>query len=102
MAPDLRSPAESAGVRPVLYARALVVRTSHMAPHTLGIAMALLVTALTQISPARAQGDPLAGKRLYADVERYASFGLHRYGTEGDRATTDWIADEMRKAGLAV
>jgi len=61
------------------------------------------MTVLTQLtSPAPAQDDPLAGQRLYADVERYASFGIHRYGTEGDRLTTDWIADEMRKAGLAV
>ncbi len=59
--------------------------------------------ALSRLAtPAHSQDDPLAGARLYADVERYASFGIHRYGTEGDRATTDWIADEMRKAGLAV
>ena len=63
----------------------------------------VLMTALSQLAtPARAQDDPLAGKRLYADVERYASFGIHRYGTEADRLTTNWIADEMRKAGLAV
>jgi hypothetical protein len=61
------------------------------------------MTALSQLAvPARAQDDPLAGQRLYSDVERYASFGIHRYGTEADRLTTDWIADEMRKAGLAV
>src|SRR5437016_1495362 len=73
-----------------------------MASHLVRTALACLMTALTQISPTRAQDDPVAGKRLYADVERYASFGIHRYGTEADRATTDWIADEMRKAGLAV
>ncbi len=61
------------------------------------------MTAVSQLAtPAVAQSDPLDGKRLYADVERYASFGIHRYGTEADRLTTDWIADEMRKAGLAV
>jgi hypothetical protein len=61
------------------------------------------MTAVSQLAtPARAQDDPLAGQRLYADVTRYASFGIHRYGTDGDRATTDWIADEMREAGLAV
>jgi len=74
-----------------------------MAPHLFRITLVWLMTALSQFaSPARAQDDPLAGIRLYADVERYASFGIHRYGTEADRATTDWIADEMRKAGLAV
>jgi hypothetical protein len=55
------------------------------------------MTAISQLAtPARAQDDPLAGKRLYADVERYASFGIHRYGTEADRVSTVWIADEMR------
>jgi len=67
------------------------------------IVTVLLMTALSQFTaPGRAQDDPLAGAKLYADVERYGSFGIHRYGTEGDRGTTDWIADEMRKAGLAV
>jgi len=57
----------------------------------------VLMTAISQLAtPARAQDDPLAGKRLYADVERYASFGIHRYGTEADRVSTVWIADEMR------
>jgi hypothetical protein len=74
-----------------------------MAPRSFCIALVLLMTALSQLTaPARAQDDPLAGQRLYADVERYASFGIHRYGTDGDKLTTDWIADEMRKAGLAV
>jgi len=74
-----------------------------MTSHLFRIVPVCLMTVLTQLtSPAPAQDDPLAGQRLYADVERYASFGIHRYGTEGDRLTTDWIADEMRKAGLAV
>src|ERR1043166_8442044 len=86
-----------------LYARAFDVPTSTMVRHLVPIVLVLLMTALSQLAtPARAQDDPLAGKRLYADVERYASFGIHRYGTEADRLTTDWIADEMRKAGLAV
>jgi hypothetical protein len=73
-----------------------------MVPRSL-FKLALLMTALSQLTtPARAEDDPLAGARLYADVERYASFGIHRYGTDGDRATTDWMAGEMRKAGLAV
>jgi hypothetical protein len=46
--------------------------------------------------------DFLAGARLYADVARYASFGSHRFGSPGDRATADWIAGELQAAGFAV
>ena len=47
-------------------------------------------------------GDALSGASLYADVTRYASFGLHRFGSPGDRATTDWIAGELKAAGFDV
>src|SRR6266700_3128316 len=46
--------------------------------------------------------DFLAGAKLYADVARYASFGSHRFGSPGDRATADWIAGELQAAGFAV
>ncbi len=46
--------------------------------------------------------DFLAGTKLYADVARYASFGSHRFGSPGDRATADWIAGELQAAGFAV
>ena len=67
----------------------------------------VMMAALSQIPiSAHAQDgkatDPFAGGNLYADVERYASFGIHRFGTAGDHGTTDWIADELRKAGLGV
>ncbi|MDE2364364.1 MAG: hypothetical protein KGM42_16935 [Hyphomicrobiales bacterium] len=45
--------------------------------------------------------DALSGARLYADVARYASFGQHRFGSVGDRETTDWIAAELKAAGFA-
>ena len=44
----------------------------------------------------------LSGAKLYNDVARYASFGSHRFGSPGDRATTDWIAGELQAAGLSV
>lgn len=44
--------------------------------------------------------DPLGGANLYADVETYVSLGVHRFGTDTDRKTTDWIADELSSAGL--
>ncbi|TWA98467.1 hypothetical protein [Bradyrhizobium stylosanthis] len=46
--------------------------------------------------------DVLSGAILYEDVARYASFGLHRFGSAGDRATADWIAGEMKQAGFDV
>ena len=46
--------------------------------------------------------DVLSGASLYQDVARYASFGLHRFGSAGDRATADWIAGEMKQAGFDV
>lgn len=35
-------------------------------------------------------------------MARYASFGSHRFGSPGDRATADWIAGELQAAGFAV
>ena len=46
--------------------------------------------------------DYLSGASLYRDVARFASFGTHRFGSEGDRATADWIAGELRAAGFSV
>lgn len=46
--------------------------------------------------------DPLSGERLFADVCRYDSFGVHRYGSPGAAAAFDWIAGELREAGLSV
>ncbi|WP_246550537.1 hypothetical protein [Bradyrhizobium liaoningense] len=46
--------------------------------------------------------DVLSGASLYEDVARYASFGLHRFGSAGDRATADWIAGELSAAGFVI
>ena len=46
--------------------------------------------------------DVLSGASLYADVARYASFGVHRFGSPGDRATADWIAGALSEAGFAI
>jgi len=53
------------------------------------------------ISPAQA-ADPLDRDRLMADIARYESFGVHRYGSPGAAAALDWIAAELAAAGLAV
>jgi len=66
----------------------------------LGICMALATVVMTA-APATAE-DFLTGSRLYADVMRYASFGTHRFGSAGDKATADWIAGELQAAGFRV
>ncbi len=48
----------------------------------------------------RAQNDPLAGDRLYADVVQYCAFGDHRTATDADHRTTRWLADQLQAAGV--
>jgi len=60
------------------------------------------LAALMMSGPPVLAEDFLAGKRLYDDVGRYASFGTHRFGSAGDKATTDWIAGELKAAGFKV
>ncbi|MFB9269108.1 hypothetical protein ACFFWD_39380 [Bradyrhizobium erythrophlei] len=62
----------------------------------------MAMVAILMLDHSAAAEDFLSGPNLYADVARYASFGLHRFGSPGDRATTDWIADELQAAGLRV
>jgi hypothetical protein len=52
-------------------------------------------------SPAQA-ADPLDRDTMMADIARYESFGIHRYGSPGAAAALDWIATELAAAGLAV
>jgi hypothetical protein len=60
-----------------------------------------IVLAALMSTPVAAE-DFLSGVNLYKDVARYASFGTHRFGSDGDRATTDWIASELKAAGFKV
>ncbi|MDR0714415.1 MAG: hypothetical protein LBF89_09195 [Bacteroidales bacterium] len=42
------------------------------------------------------------GKRLYADVEKYVSFGDHRTGTPVNTQTAAWLGEELEKYGYTV
>ena len=64
------------------------------------VLIGMMVTSVLG-QPATAQ-DFLSGATLYDDVARYASFSSHRFGSPGDRATTDWVAGELQAAGLSV
>jgi hypothetical protein len=60
------------------------------------------ILAILMAGQTCAAEDFLGGAKLYADVARYAAFGTHRFGSPGDRATTDWIAGELQAAGFDV
>lgn len=68
--------------------------------------MALLMSAHAALPTARAADPPVGGpldiEPMLADIKRYESFGVHRYGSPGAAAALDWIAAELGKAGLAV
>ncbi len=42
------------------------------------------------------------GAALFDLVDRYWSFGIHRAGTDVDRTTAAWVADELADRGLTV
>jgi hypothetical protein len=44
----------------------------------------------------------MSGESLFADVQQYEAFGIHRAGTEGDRNTTEWVGRELNRAGYEV
>src|ERR1700761_7669548 len=62
----------------------------------------LVLAAVLTSPPLAAAEDFLSGIKLYSDVARYALFGAHRFGSEGDKATTNWLAGELKAAGFGV
>ena len=52
--------------------------------------------------PAPTPPAALSGHRLYADLQHYEAMGVRRYGTPGAGQAFDWLASELRAAGLAV
>lgn len=52
--------------------------------------------------PALAQEAALSGDALYQDVRTYSSFGIHRYGSAGERDALGWLFKELATAGLQV
>jgi len=65
-------------------------------------AAACAIAASGTIVPGSAAAQPLDGATLMADVQRYQSFGAHRYGSPGAQQAFDWIAGELRAAGFSV
>lgn len=48
----------------------------------------------------RVSSGPISGESLFRDVISYYNIGEHRAGTEADLQTSDWIARELRTAGV--
>jgi hypothetical protein len=63
-------------------------------------AILLFIITFSDCKPANA-GSP-DGERLYADVEKYVSFGDHRTGTRANVQTADWLGGELEKYGYTV
>jgi hypothetical protein len=51
-------------------------------------------------STPRAAAGPISGEGLFRDVITYYNLGEHRTATEGDLKTADWLAKELRNAGV--
>jgi hypothetical protein len=60
-----------------------------------GLAMALPC-------PAAPLAAGVSGQALYADVLQYQRFGIHRFGSEGQNAALDWMADRLKRDGFSV
>ncbi len=63
---------------------------------------ALLILSPGMRSDAKAQVTFMQGEQLFADVVKYAEMSPHLTGTKGDVATSRWMADGLKKAGLTV
>lgn len=46
--------------------------------------------------------DPLRGEALMQDVSTYLAFGIHRSGSSGDKATSNWFADRFAALGYEI
>ena len=62
----------------------------------------LLTAAASAASAAAQSSDGLDGDSLYKDVVAYHQIGEHRTASEGDRKTSDWIADRLKASGCSV
>jgi hypothetical protein len=70
-------------------------------PATLIVAAAAIGVPSTDVAAAdAAASSPFAGDALYLDVVRYSDLGEHRAGTEVDLRTSEWLFEEIGKAGL--
>ncbi|WP_314510835.1 hypothetical protein [Xanthocytophaga agilis] len=58
-----------------------------------------MIGAYTQVVNAQST-DPFQGEKLYADVKKYVSFGVHRTAAQGDIETSTWIQKKLEVNGF--
>lgn len=61
----------------------------------------LLAAALACAALPSLAAQPL-GQALYADVQQFEKFGVHRFGTPGQNAALDWMAQRLKAAGFTI
>jgi len=50
-------------------------------------------------APRGSDSGPLSGTNLYEDIITYYNLGEHRTATEGDLKTSQWLLEQLRRAG---
>ncbi|WP_179401467.1 hypothetical protein [Burkholderia guangdongensis] len=65
-----------------------------------GVAVFGIAVALPGVAAQPA--DATSGQALYADVLHFEQFGIHRFGSAGQNAALDWIADRLKSDGFTV
>jgi hypothetical protein len=64
------------------------------------VSSSLACTLLAPLALGAQDQAPFDPARLLADVQTYHEFGVHRTAHPGDIATSAWLADRLRAAGL--
>ena len=64
--------------------------------------MVLALSSLFPLAPnaAPVHDEPMQGEELRQIVETYEGFGIHRAGTDVDRAVVDWMEGRLAALGL--
>ena len=66
-------------------------------------ALVVVIAAAACVAGPVSQPDPamvFEPERLMADIQTYYDFGIHRTAHEGDRRTSEWLAERFRAIGL--
>ena len=70
-------------------------------PFTINLAVFLFITIYSlHISAQQVVPDKFPAAELYADVNKYVNFGIHRTGTDGDNKTSEWIKGILDNNGF--
>jgi len=62
----------------------------------------LILVSFCSSAQSPVRSDPFDADSLFAHVEKFTSFGIHRTGTAGDNATSQWLSRELTSYGFSV